>query len=370
VATKSTSDKPASSMEELLSRSDKTIKGFSRGDKIDAKLVELGKNFAVFDVGGKSEGILYDVYYDEARDFLSNKKVGDTMTALVIDPETPDGSVLLSLRAAANEVMWETLESARDNNEPISVVVRNVSPKGISVDISTQISAFIPVSQIGKKTAANLDAYLGRSMKARVLEIDRPRRRILLSEKAVSEEKELALEKRTIDHLTEGGIYDGIVKELTPFGAFIEITVPATPETEREMKLEGMVHVSEVSWQKVKEPAEVLDEGQELEVKYLGLRDGKLALSIKQALADPWSKVEEKYAIEQRLKGKVVRQSDFGTFVELEPGVEGLIHITKIPPATRFTVGQEVDVYIEEVDEANRKISLGIVLTSKPVGYK
>lgn len=346
------------------------IKGFKRGDKIEARLTELGKKTATFDVGGKSEGILYDVYFDEARDYLSKMKPGDSVTAMVIDPETPDGSVLLSLRQAANEVMWESLEAARDHNDPISVLVRAVTPKGISVDVSSNISAFIPLTQIGKKTAANLDSFLGRSIKARVLETDKARRRILLSEKAVSEERELALEKRTIDQLTDGGIYDGVVRELTPFGAFVEIVVPPTEENDREMKLEGMVHVSEISWQKVKEPAEVLEEGEKVEVKYLGLRDGKLAFSIKQAAADPWSKVEEKYAIDQRLKGKVVRSSDFGTFVEIEPGVEGLIHITKIPPATKLTMSQEVEVYIEEIDEANRKISLGLVLTTKPVGYK
>jgi small subunit ribosomal protein S1 len=353
---------PATSMEELLSRSNVAIKGFTKGQKIDAKLIEIGRKYATFDVGGKSEGVLVDAYFAEAKPFLTTLKPGDVVQATVMDPETREGNVLLSLRHAASDLFWENLENAKNSGQPITVVGRSASPKGIAVDVDALIT-FIPISQIGKAAASNLEALVGNRFKVKVIEVDKSRRKVLLSEKAISEEKELGQIQTAIASLKENEVYKGVVKEVTNFGAFVEIVADDTT-------VEGLVHVSELSWHKVKDPHEILSEGDKIEVKILGLRDGKLALSLKQAVEDPWIKAAEKYSVDQRLKGKVVRHSDFGVFVELEPGIEGLIHMTKIPPATKLSVGQEVEVYIEEIDAPSRKISLGLVLTSKPVGYK
>ena len=136
------------------------------------------------------------------------------------------------------------------------------------------------------------------------------------------------------------------------------------------MEVEGLVHVSELAWGKVDKPSDVVSEGQKIKVKVIGLKDGKLALSMRQAQKDPWDEVTDKYKPETRVSGKVTRMSDFGAFVQLEPGIEGLVHLTKIPPGTRLSEGQEIDVYVEEVDAKARKLSLGLVLTKKPIGYK
>ena len=136
------------------------------------------------------------------------------------------------------------------------------------------------------------------------------------------------------------------------------------------MPIEGLVHVSEFSWGKIEKPSDVVSEGKEVVVKVIDIADGKLSLSFKQAQKDPWEEVEKKYKKEAKVKGKVIRRSDFGIFVELEPGVEGLIHMTKIPPGEKFEEGQEVNVYLEEIDGKKRKISLGLILTRKPIGYK
>lgn len=351
----------ALTMEELLAKA-APIKGFSRGQRIEATLIEVGKNYATFDVGGKSEGILYDSYLGEARDLLSSLKPGDKVNAVVMDPETPDGTVLLSLRHAASDKFWESLEEAYEKDMPVVVMGRSASTKGVTVDLDA-LTAFIPLSQIGKKHLKNLDDLIGKRFKAKIIDVDKARKRVLLSEKAVSEEKELGEIKDAINTLPEGTICEGIVRELTSFGAFVEIKV-------KDITVEGLVHVSELSWLKIKHPSEILEEGQTIKVKVIGLREGKLALSLKQATTDPWEEASGKYSADQKLTGKVIRNSDYGTFVELEPGIEGLIHITKIPPATKLTPGQEVNVYVEEVDASNRKISLGLVLTSKPVGYR
>lgn len=356
-----TSGKP-STMEELLASTKTVIKGLKRGDKVQAKLIEKGPKFATFNVGGKSEGILYESYFSEARDLISGLKPGDIVTATVMDPETKDGSVLLSLRQAAQEKFWDELSAAQEKSLPIWVYVRSANSKGLSVEIDNY-SGFIPLSQIGKKTFANLDELTGKRIKVKVLEADKSRHKIVLSERAVSEQKEIEEANEALKLVEEGKVYEGVVRQLTSFGAFVEIPV-------KENKVEGLVHLTELAWNKVKDASEVVKEGQKVTVKVIGLRDGKLALSMKQAQADPWEEVSKKYPVDTKLKAKIVRTSDFGAFAELEPGIEGLIHITKIPPATRLSTGDPVDVYIEEVDAANHKISLGLVLTSKPIAYK
>ena len=134
--------------------------------------------------------------------------------------------------------------------------------------------------------------------------------------------------------------------------------------------MEGLVHISEIAWEKVDNPGDLVSEGDEVKVKVIGIKNEKLAFSIKQALKDPWIEADKKYEIDDKVKGKVIRVSDFGLFIQLEPGVEGLLHITKIPPGKNLSRGDEVNVSIEEVDAENRKIALGLVLTEKPVGYK
>lgn len=360
--TKNKQSKGASTMEELLASSGKTIKGFKRSEKIQAKVIEIGPKYVTFDVGGKSEGILYDSYFAEARDLIASLSPGDTVQVTVIDPETPDGSVLVSLRHAAQDRFWEELEKAQEKGLSIWVSVKAASTKGLNVEVDGN-PAFIPLTQIGKKTYANLDDLVGKRIKVKVLESDKQKRRIVLSERAISEEKEIEEMNEALKLVEEGKIYTGKVRELTSFGAFVEIPVNDT-------SVEGLVHVTELAWQKVKESSDVVSVGQEVAVKVIGLRDGKLALSMKQAMADPWTDAAEKYHTDDKLKAKVIRTSDFGVFAELEPGIEGLIHITKIPPATRLNSGDLVDVYIEDIDTKSHKISLGLVLTSKPVGYK
>ena len=171
------------------------------------------------------------------------------------------------------------------------------------------------------------------------------------------------LAKEALKKIKEGEIYDGIVTTVAPFGAFVKIKIG-------KASLEGLVHVSELSFTKVNFPGDVVSEGDKVKVRVLASRDGKLAFSIKQAQKDPWSEVEDKFKPEAKVTGKVVRISDFGVFVELTPGVEGLIHITKIPPTHKLALGQEVKCNIEEINVKDKRIALGLVLTTAPVGYK
>lgn len=348
-------------MEELLKKHAVKIKGFTRGEKIDAKLLEVNKKSAIFDVGGKSEGILRDDYFQEAREYLKLLKIGDKVSAVVMEPEDREGNVVLSLRHAANDSQWASLEERKRKGDIVNVNVKNSNNSGISVEYEG-INGFIPTSQIGKETLKKFDKLTG-TLAVKVIEVDKGRRKITFSEREVSEAKEIKELKEAIKKIKVDEIYNGVITTITSFGCFVEIIKGKT-------RVEGMVHISELSWEKVGSPSDLFKIGDKVKVKVIGIDGGKLSLSIKQAQDDPWKDIGKKFKVDDKVTGKVVRNSDFGTFVQIMPHVEGLIHITKIPPATKLNVGDVVNCYIEEIDEKSKKIALGIVLTSKPVAYK
>ena len=329
----------AKTMDELLAKAGVKIKSFRRGEKIDAKFVEFFGNSALFDIGGKAEGLLSDIYFDEARDFVKNLKIGDVVRATVINPEGSDGRVLLSLRHAAAESVWGKLEELVKEEKIVSVSVLGANEKGLSVEFEGN-SGFVPANHLGQKALADMDSLVGTHLKVKVVEIDKARKRILFSERAVSEAESMEAVKQATAAVTEGEVFEAKVKQLTTYGAFVEISVKVG---KKETPVEGMVHVSEIAWEKVKEPASVLTVGQVVKVKILAARNGKVSCSIKQALADPWLTAGERFKKDDKVKGVVVRKSDFGVFVQLEPGIEGLIHMTKIAPGTKMEMGQEIN---------------------------
>ena len=364
---RSTASHEPSSMAELLAAYGASAKGFSRGQKIKAKVTSINSKSVVLDIGGKSEGVVTEKAFAEARDFIRTLKVGDEVTVSVLIPENPEGYVILSLREASSEASWLRLQKAKDENHFIVVYVKGVNPSGITVD-AEGILGFIPNSQLGKEALKNTQGLIGKYIKAIPLEVDKSFNKVVLSEKEVSEEADIKAIKEAISHLKEGEIYSGEVTTVANFGCFVKIEAKGLKG--KKVEVEGLVHVSELAWGKVDKPSDVVSEGQKIKVKVIGLKDGKLALSMRQAQKDPWEEVTDKYKPETRVSGKVTRMSDFGAFVQLEPGIEGLVHLTKIPPGTRLSEGQEIDVYVEEVDAKARKLSLGLVLTKKPIGYK
>jgi len=355
--------KKSITMADLLAKSTQKIKSFSIGEKVRAKVIEVGGNYALFDIGGKTEGVLKDSFFEESKKFVGSIKEGDAITVTVVIPENSDGQTVVSLRDTAANDAWDKLNQAKADAKKISVVVRGVSESGITAETNS-ITGFIPMSQISKKLLSQLDSLVGKRLEVLIVEVDQRKNRLVISERGVSEADEIKKIDEVLEKISNGDkVYDGKVITLTKFGAFVEITALG-------VSMEGLVHVSEISWEKTRDPKDVLAVGDKVKVKVLDAKNGKLSLSIKQALEDPWSKITDKYRPEAKIKGKVTKKTDFGVFVQLEPGVEGLIHLTKIPPNTKIDIGQEVNCYIEGVDEGERRISLGIVLTTKPIGYK
>lgn len=353
-------------MEELLAQFEAPI-ALTRGQKVKGRVTAITKKNVVVDIGGKSEGLVAERAFQEAKDFIKNLKVGDEVTASVLIPETPDGFSILSLRAAAHDATWKKIEESQKNGTPIDVLGTSASVSGLMVEID-DLDGFIPTSLLGKKVQANPQGLIGKKISAVVVEWARGENKIVLSERDVSEAEEIKLSKDALDKVEIGSIHEGKVTKIYNFGCFVRIGVAI--KKGKIVSVEGLVHVSEMSWEKVKNPNEIMSEGDTVTVKVLGKEAGRLSFSIKKAQKDPWEGIEGKFKKDARLKGKVVKLSDYGVFVQLIPGVEGLVHMTKIPPGEKLEEGKEVNVYVEEIDPKSRKISLGLVLTRKPVGYK
>ncbi len=351
-------------MAELLATAKNKVRAFTTGQKIRAKVLSKNSKSVILDVDGKGEGIVAEKAFVEARDLIKTLKVGDEVTATVLVPESQDGTVLLSLRQAAFDASWDRLEKALKAGIPVAVLGKGVNPSGVTVDVEG-VLGFIPGSQLGREAAKDTNSLVGKYFKAVILEVDKLSNKVVLSEKAVSEAEDIKKAKEAVAKIKEGDIYDGEVTTVANFGCFVKLNLGKDTGT-----VEGLVHISELTWGKVAHTSDVVSVGDKVKVKVLGVKDGRISLSIKQALKDPWETVAEKYKVDAKITGKVVKVSDFGVFIQLEPGIEGLVHITQIPPGRKFTEGDEVDCYIQGLDTKTKKLSLGLVLTSKPIGYK
>lgn len=373
---KTAKEKPVSkssepeTMEDLLSYYSQKIYTPKMNEKVKGRVVKIEPGRLYVDINAKTEGLIAEKAYKEAENIIKTLKVGDEIEAFVIVTETRDGYTVLSLRNSVEEEIWDSISKSFENGTPLKVSCRMVTGAGVMVDVGS-LSGFIPTSQIGKETLKTVQELPGTSFKAVVIDFDKSTRKIVLSEKEVSEAKEVAMMKNALKNVKVGAIYEGVVTTVYDFGCFVQI------ESEKDdIALEGLVHVSEMSWEKVANPSVLFKRGDKVKVKVIGNNQGagkdsgKLAFSIKQAMEDPWTTVAEKYKPDDKVSGSVTKVSDYGAFVSLEPGLEGLIHITKIPPDRKLVRGDKVNVYVEEVDAKSKKISLGLVLTAKPMGYK
>ena len=355
-------------MEELLAMYGASVRRFSLGDKVTGTITEKLPGKVIVDIGGKSEGVIAEKAYKESESLIKTLNVGDEIHAQVIVSETPDGYTVLSLRQATADASWKKIDEAKEKGTPIAVEVKNVTSAGVMTEISG-LTGFIPKSQLGREVSKNIQNMIGKKIEVTVIDSDRGMNKVVLSEKEVSEKEEMALAKSALGEIKDGDVFEGVVTTIYDFGCFVKIET-VLKKTKEKIELEGLVHISELSWDKVAKSEDVVEVGDKVKVKVIGKSNGKLALSIKQVKGDPWFDVAEKYKKDTRIEGEVVKLTDFGVFVQLQPGIEGLIHMTKIPPGKKLSKGDKVNVYIEEIDPIAKKISLGLVLTEKPVGYR
>jgi ribosomal protein S1 len=362
-AKQATSNTP-STMEELLASSGTTLGSLKRGDKITARIISVGKREVLADIGAKSFGIIIGREFEAIEQLLGMLHEGDKVAAQVIIPEMESGETLISLRKTLSDKLWNDLKEARDKGIELSVSPVKSVGSGLLVDCMG-LRGFIPQQQLDPKSQEFPERLVGSRMKVRVLEVDQMQNRLVLSEREVTQKEELAGKRKSLITFKTGEKVSGEITGIEKYALLLSVT-------KRKVTVPGMVHISEVSWERVEDLVTDYKIGQtiEAEVVNLDMQEASLVLSIKRITPDPWSDIEKKYTKDSEVVGKVVKVTGIGVFVELEKGIEGLIHISKVPTGKEYKEGDKVSITVDKLDKESRKISLAVVSTSKPIGYR
>jgi len=364
-----------SAMDKLMTGGIDQVKAFKRSEEVSGVVTFLGRALMLIDIGAKTEGMVMDKEMKEARDLLEGIKVGDKIKAYVKYPENDQGQAILSLRRALEESRWEGFDALMDVEKEVEVKGLEVNKGGMIVDVDG-VRGFVPTSQFGARYLGKMSQLLNKSFKVKVIEVDRDQNRLIFSEKLVSDAEGLAKKGEALNMVEEGERFKGTVSGIMPFGVFVTVIVPVRSDdgknTKEEARVEGLVHISELSWEKVDDPNEVFKVGQELDVQVIGIDKAanKLNLSVKRLANDPWQEIDKRYAIGTKHSGEVIRVAPYGVLVNFEKGVDGLIHVSKMPNGKEFKMGEKIDAYVETLDMRTRRMSLGVVLTEVPVGYR
>lgn len=323
------------------------------GTVVKGTIVKVTDDFAIVDVGLKSEGRV------ALREFGFNAdiKEGAQIDVFIDRYEDKDGMVVLSREKARREEAWNELEKALENNERVNGVIFGRVKGGFTVDLSGAI-AFLPGSQVDIRPVRDVTPLMGTPQPFQILKMDRARGNIVVSRRAVLEETRVEQRSELIKNLSEGQILDGVVKNITDYGAFIDLG-----------GVDGLLHVTDIAWKRINHPSEALTIGQPVKVQIIRFNPEtqRISLGMKQLEADPWNGIEAKYPKGAKLKGRVTNITDYGAFIELEPGVEGLVHVSEMSwtkknthPGKIISTSQEVEVMVLDVDQAKRRISLGL----------
>ena len=302
------------------------------------------------------------------KDMLMSLKIGDRVMAQVIVSENDRGQSVLSLRKFITDRRWDSLTEAQKAAEPVEVIFREVVRGGILVEYNG-IRGYIPMSQLDSQTSKQVDKLSGRKVSVKVVEVDKETNRLVFSQRAISEAEAFAKQKDLLTSVPVDETVQATITTVVPFGAFAKFKVT---KDEVEHEVEGLIHISEIAWEKVDDASQYVKQGDQLKVKVVGVDEasGKITLSIKQLLPDPWENVTDIFEKESQVKGTVSRVTPIGIFVTLLPGVEGLIHISKVAPGEEPKEGDEITCIVEDVQPEKRKISLSMALMEKPIGYR
>ena len=336
-------------VEEALKQSDKR---FAAGEIVKGAIIEVRPKEVLVDIGYKSEG---SVPANEFED-IKTVKVGDEIDVLIEKLEDKDGMVVLSKEKAEFKKNWDKILTICNEGGTIAGKVKAVVKGGLLVNIG--VEAFLPASQIDIVPPRNLQGYVGNTYDFKVVKINQERQNIVLSRRELIEQERNERRRKLLAEMTPGDIRKGTVKNITDFGAFIDLN-----------GLDGLLHITDMSWGRIGHPSEILKVGQEIDVVVLDINREKerVSLGLKQKLANPWDSIESKYPVGARVKGKVVNLVPYGAFVEIEPGVEGLVHVTELSwtkriakPADVLKVDQDIQAVVLGINREEQKISLGV----------
>ncbi|WP_093118873.1 30S ribosomal protein S1 [Thermoleophilum album] len=341
----------------IIPNYDATIIPFDEGDVVTGRVVRIDQDEVWVDIGYKSEGVipLNELSIRKNVDPHEEVELGEEIEALVLTKEDQEGRLVLSKKRARFEKAWRRIEQAAESGEPVEGAVIEVVKGGLIVDLG--VRGFLPASLVDIRRVSDLDSFLGQTIRCKVIELNRARNNVVLSRRAVLEEERREQRQQVIDRLQPGMIVEGTISNIVDFGAFVDLD-----------GIDGLIHISELSWSHVNHPSEVLKVGERVPVKVLDIdrERQRISLGLKQTQEDPWQRVVRTYNVGDVLEGKVTKVVNFGAFVEILDGVEGLVHISELSqehvenPREVVEPGQEVRVKILEIDSDRRRLSLSI----------
>jgi small subunit ribosomal protein S1 len=341
----------------MIPNYDATIMTFEEGDIVTGTVVRVDKDEVLVDIGYKSEGVVpaNELSIRKSVDPSEEVAVGDVVDALVLTKEDADGRLILSRKRARFERAWQRIEKAAEEGTPVTGNVIEVVKGGLILDLG--VRGFLPASLVDIRRVAELDEFLGQALECRVIELNRFRNNVVLSRRAVLEDERRGAREQILDRMNVGDLVTGTISNIVDFGAFVDLD-----------GIDGLIHISELSWSHVNHPSEVLTIGQKVEVRVLDIdrERQRISLGLKQTQKDPWQQVFENRQVNEIVHGQVTKLVSFGAFVEIEEGVEGLIHISELAqhhvedPSEIVRPGQEVNVKIIEIDPERRRLSLSL----------
>jgi small subunit ribosomal protein S1 len=338
---------------EMFGQYEESLRSIGEGEIVRGTVLGIDEKEVLVDVGFKSEGVISLSEFSDP----SSIKVGDILEVFLEKMENQDGLVVLSKQRADFVRVWDRVKDAHDTGQVVEGKLVRKIKGGVVVDLYG-VEAFLPGSQIALRQVQNVDALLGQNVQVKIIKLNKRRRNIVVSRRAVLEEERDRMKSTILKDLAKDQIREGVVKNITDFGAFVDLG-----------GIDGLLHITDMSWGRVAHPSEICKIGDKVRVKVLNFDPEKerISLGLKQLEAYPWEGVEEKYKVGDRLKGKVVSITDYGAFIELEKGVEGLIHVSEMSwtrhvrhPSKVVNIGDIIEAVVLKVDKANEKISLGL----------
>jgi small subunit ribosomal protein S1 len=342
---------------ELIPDYESTFPTINEGEVVHGTVVRVDKDEVLVDIGYKSEGVIPVAELSIRRSVNPADEVGigEEIDALVLTKEDAEGRLILSKKRARFELAWKTIEQKAETGEPIDGRVIEVVKGGLILDLG--VRGFLPASLVDIRRVQDLDEFLGQTLRCKVIELNRSRNNVVLSRRAVLEDERKEMRQAILDRLQPGDVVDGQISNIVDFGAFVDLD-----------GMDGLIHISEISWSHVNHPSEVLEIGQTVSVKVLDIdrERQRISLGLKQTQSDPWQQVLDSYSEGDVVEGKVTKVVTFGAFVEIMPGVEGLVHISELAqhhvenPREVVAQGDQVQAKIIEVDPERRRLSLSL----------
>jgi small subunit ribosomal protein S1 len=340
---------------QIVPNYDATMQPFEEGEVVTGNVVRIDKDEVLVDIGYKSEGVIpaNELSIRKSVDPREEVSLGEEVDAMVLTKEDQDGRLIMSKKRARFEKAWRRIEAAAESGEPVMGSVIEVVKGGLIIDLG--VRGFLPASLVDIRRVPNLDEYLGTQIETKVIELNRSRNNVVLSRRAVLEEERKEVRQQILDRLQPGLVVEGQISNIVDFGAFVDLD-----------GIDGLIHISELSWSHVNHPSEILNIGDTVQVKVLDIdRDRqRISLGLKQTQEDPWQRIMDTYNVNDELAGKVTKVVTFGAFVEVLDGVEGLVHISELAghhvesPREIVHPGDEIRVKILEIDSERRRLSL------------